>query len=1447
MSTSLHTSTLRAPSTAAAVAYAGVVTAESTTAVVATAAALSEAADFVRDAAADSKRIVVLKQESEIASFVAASKGEAVNIVVPSSALVKVIPALRGFAREKTAVAIHVPVGSAGQLSEVLAVRDSGCALIRSADSPQSAVRFAVASALVSQKIGLPVIHCFQQAIAPEAVDVEAYEAMSEQQAIGDYLQQTDSEEASATETAHREFAAALSLFGAQDSPVSYVGAADATLAYATFGAAVADAVSGSSDPVGVVQISLLRPLSTAAVTAALPETASHVVALEQVTRQPTAWGPLLFDLAAVLSSGEWTGRPRPVILDAVTAAPLALFGPAKLGLVTAHSRTFTSPAHFDPAATAGIAGFAEADTEVVAPELGLEQQRERVERIPYGRMLQELFRERLSVANGAESATIWGDSTQSQTSPEFGFGRLAAFEKERAQLAQDVGAALRAVDEPLSAELHQALAAWLDGREDPAVATPAAAQRIGELLAAEMGDSPRLAALHQRRDAFCRRASWLVGADAWAYDIGSSGVHHVIASGLNIKMLVLDTTPHPFAAQRGAARKKDVGLYAMHYGAAYVASVAVYASYTQTLQALGEADAFPGPAVVVAYLPHSAGVFGATDSPIEVLQQSKQAVDAGAWPLYRWDPRNDDAKRFQLDSERLARTVEAFLARENALAAVGSAAPEFGGDVAASAERAAGARLAARARGDVDRLVGGLDGPPLLVLFASDGGNAEEAARRIARQARRRGMVARCVGMESADVDELAFERTVVISVSTAGQGEIPTAGREFLRALLAASANLSETSFAVFGLGDSHYWPRAEDALFYNKPARDIDRRLAELGARRIVELGLGDDQDADGWEAGFSAFEQRLWAALNVGEALVDASADDGEEAKRTDEENKVISNFLRGTISQALADDSTGAVGEWDAKLLKFHGTYMQDDRDLRGERVARGVEKAFSFMIRVRLPGGVATPAQWMAMDRLASEYGNETMKITTRQTFQLHGVLKRNLRETMRGINRALMDTLAACGDVNRNVVASANPQQPHLHTEVARLADDISSHLLPSTAAYHEIWLDDKLVAGDATQSSTVADSEPLYGAAYLPRKFKVAIAIPPENDVDVVAYDLGLIAILDDAERIVGYNVMVGGGMGMTHNNTKTYPRLASCLGFVAAEHAVAVSEAVMLVQRDHGDRSNRKHARLKYTVDDHGLPWWREQVAQRLGFALEPARPFAFTRNGDRFGWVRAAPGLNNYTIFVQNGRIANTPGFALKDALAAVAAVHTGAFRLTCNGNLIVADVPDADVPAISALLADLRLDNLDFSALRLHSMACAALPTCGLAMAEAERYLPHLIDRIDSILDSAGLRNDAIVLRMTGCPNGCARPYNAEIAFVGKAPGAYNLYLGGSHAGDRLNKLFRETLTEDQILEVLEPIIKRYALERLDAEHFGDFVIRAGIIKATREGLDFHDQ
>ncbi len=545
----------------------------------------------------------------------------------------------------------------------------------------------------------------------------------------------------------------------------------------------------------------------------------------------------------------------------------------------------------------------------------------------------------------------------------------------------------------------------------------------------------------------------------------------------------------------------------------------------------------------------------------------------------------------------------------------------------------------------------------------------------------------------------------------------------------------------------------------------------------------------------------------------------------------------SNFLRGTIVEGLADRITGALSPDDTQLTKFHGFYQQDDRDLRLERQRQKLEPLYSFMLRLRIPGGVATPAQYLKLDQIAQTYANHTLRLTTRQTFQYHGVIKRDLKATMQAINAAALDTLAACGDVNRNVLCGVNPHLSSAHAEVYEWTRRISEHLLPRTRAYHEIWLDGEKVAG--------GDEEPIYGKHYLPRKFKAALAIPPSNDVDIFSNDLGFIAIIEKG-KLLGFNVTVGGGLGMTHGDIKTYPRLADVMGFCTTDQVLQVAEHVVTTQRDHGDRTNRKHARLKYTIDDKGIDWFRGEVESRCGFKLQPARPFSFTDNGDRYGWVEGHDGRKHLTIFVQNGRIKDTPDYRLMTALREIAKVHQGEFWMTPNQNIIIAGITPGTLREIESLARTFRLtDSYNASALRLNSMACVAFPTCGLAMAESERYLPSLIDRLDSVLDAAGLRHDPITIRMTGCPNGCARPYLAEIALVGKSLGKYNLYLGASFNGDRLNKLYKEQVGEAEILEALTPLIHRYAKERNKGEHFGDFVIRVGVIKATREGRDFH--
>lgn len=556
----------------------------------------------------------------------------------------------------------------------------------------------------------------------------------------------------------------------------------------------------------------------------------------------------------------------------------------------------------------------------------------------------------------------------------------------------------------------------------------------------------------------------------------------------------------------------------------------------------------------------------------------------------------------------------------------------------------------------------------------------------------------------------------------------------------------------------------------------------------------------------------------------------------------EDIKRSSNYLRGNLRETLEDRITASIPEDDNRLMKFHGSYMQDDRDLRNERNKQKLEPAYQFMLRVRAAGGVVTPNQWLMMDSLSERYGNGTIRLTTRQSFQLHGLLKRNLKQTIKEVNDSLLTTIAACGDVNRNVMCNPNPYQSEIHEQVYAWASELSKHLEPRTLAYHEIWLDGEKVEGTPSKEQ---EQEPIYGTVYLPRKFKIGVAVPPSNDVDVYSQDLGLIAIVEDG-KLQGFNVTVGGGMGMTHGDTHTYPQVGQLIGFCRPEQVVDLAEKTVTIQRDYGDRAVRKHARFKYTIDDRGIDWFIEELTKRLGWSLEDARPYHFEHNGDRYGWVKGSDGKWHYTLFIQNGRIKDEEGYLLKTGLKEIAKIHQGDFRLTANQNLVIGSVTSHKKKKINELIQQHGLsDGTNYTALRRNSMACVAFPTCGLAMAESERYLPSLLDKIEPMLQEVGLAEEDIVIRMTGCPNGCARPALAEIAFIGKAPGKYNMYLGGGFAGDRLSKLFKENIGESEILDSLSPIIKHYAADRRTGEHFGDFVIRSGYVKEVRSGLDFH--
>lgn len=550
----------------------------------------------------------------------------------------------------------------------------------------------------------------------------------------------------------------------------------------------------------------------------------------------------------------------------------------------------------------------------------------------------------------------------------------------------------------------------------------------------------------------------------------------------------------------------------------------------------------------------------------------------------------------------------------------------------------------------------------------------------------------------------------------------------------------------------------------------------------------------------------------------------------------EDIKKSSARLRGTLLASLANPITGALADDDQTLIKYHGSYQQDDRDLREERRQQKLEPAHQFMIRTRTPGGVVTPEQWLKLDRIATTYAERGLRITTRQAFQFHGVIKRELKATMQAINATLIDTLAACGDVNRNVAVSANPHESAAHAFVNAQAAALSTRLLPNTRAYYEIWLDEERVAGSGEEEDRI------YGDAYLPRKFKIGFAIPPYNDVDVFAQDLGFIGIIEDGD-VVGYNVTIGGGMGATHGDAETYPRLADVIGFIRPDQLNAIAEAVVTTQRDWGNRLVRKRARLKYTIDDRGLDAFKQEVERRAGFPVLPARRFDFVHNGDRFGWVQGDNGLWHLTLRIVAGRIwdREQPHLSgLREIARTLLDIDNGGrapeFRMTANQNLLIANIPADQRWHIDSLVASHGLGgHAQASPVRLNAIACVALPTCGLAMAEAERYLPDFLTRVEVLLDAHGLRETPINVRISGCPNGCSRPYLGEIALVGKAPGRYNLMLGASHKGERLNTLYRENIDEAAILAALDPLFAQYASGRESGEHFGDFLIRTGVV------------
>ena len=546
----------------------------------------------------------------------------------------------------------------------------------------------------------------------------------------------------------------------------------------------------------------------------------------------------------------------------------------------------------------------------------------------------------------------------------------------------------------------------------------------------------------------------------------------------------------------------------------------------------------------------------------------------------------------------------------------------------------------------------------------------------------------------------------------------------------------------------------------------------------------------------------------------------------------------SERLRGTITDDLANPLTGGFEGDNFQLIRFHGMYQQDDRDIRAQRAAQKLEPLHTVMLRVRLPGGIIRPDQWGALDEFATHhtlYGS--IRLTNRQTFQFHGVLKDDIKPVHKLLNSLGLDSRGTAGDVNRNVLCTSNPIESVLHQEAFEWAKTISEHLRPRTNAYAEIWLDGERLNAE--------NEEPILGSTYLPRKFKTAIVIPPQNDVDVHANDLSFVAIGDNG-KLVGFNVLVGGGLAMTQGDETTYPRMATDFGFIALENIVRVAEAVLTTQRDWGNRSNRRNAKTKYTLERVGIEAFKAEVEKRAEIAFAPSRPYQFTGRGDRIGWVSGIDGKHHLTLFIPSGRLIDTPEKPLKTGIAELAKIHTGDFRITPNQNMIIAGVDEENIVAIEMLAREYKLIDDSVTEQRKYSMACVSFPTCPLAMAEAERFLPEFAQGVDAIMAKHGLTHEHIILRVTGCPNGCGRAMLAEIGLVGRAQGRYSLYLGGNREGTRIPRLFRDNITDDQILAELDTLIGRWAIERETDEGFGDFAIRQKIIKPVlNSAVDFY--
>lgn len=755
------------------------------------------------------------------------------------------------------------------------------------------------------------------------------------------------------------------------------------------------DNITSSAADIAVASLSLIKPLPPSRIVSAIPSSVDRIVVLEQIYRWSLKWTPLYLEIISALQQLERRVEVHSGILgdgDLVTPNDVeALVQKARISPLSLRLQLGPLPT-----------------TEVAkgAPHVPKHE-------LTYTKILSHLFGDRLDIVNSPSLVSTRGPIA---TTPEFALGRVRAQIDLRNELIKNVNDYLHSTS--IDNNLHVLLSSWFAHKDDP-MKSRSFGDEIVVALETASPIHPLGSYILSLRSYLPSPSRWIIGSDAWSYDLGSSGLHHAIASGLNVNFLILDT--NPYTSRQNAdphRRKQDVGLYAMNYGNVYVASVAIYSSYSQVLQSFMEADRFSGPSVIVAYLPYKEE----SDVALDLLKETKLAVDTGYWPLYRWDPSKEEAGKeaFSLDSDTIKNELQRFLDRQNHLSQLTRSKPQFAAELVSGLGTTVQEARKKRAELAYNDLVGALDSPPLLVLYASDGGAAEKLAKRLTNRAKARGISTTIAVLDSISLQSLAQEEHVIFVTSVAGQGEMPQNGRAFFKSTSAALAKgdkvLSNIRYSIFGMGDSHYWPRPEEAHYYNKAGKDLDARLEKLGGERFAPLGLGDDQDADGPQTGYQKWEPLIWKGLRVNSIeLTEAEPD-----PITNEHIKAASKHLRGTISDGLEDITTGALAPSDTQLTKFHGIYQQDDRDIRDERQAQGVEPAYSFMIRVRMPGGVCTPKQWLQMNQIADEHGNGTFKITTRQTFQFHGVIKKHLKPAIQEINRVLLDTLAACGDVNR-------------------------------------------------------------------------------------------------------------------------------------------------------------------------------------------------------------------------------------------------------------------------------------------------------------------------------------------------------------------------------------------------------------------------------------------